>query len=463
MNKFWDNTSGSYIIGVEDLHKFLCECGFYTYKPTNQGRPILIKVVDKIVVQVSIDEIRDYCWNYIMGYPFQDENERKQVKDYFIRNRPLFSKDNIILLPAKDLNLVKDTKEKSYLFFNNFILEITKESVVKKSYDDVEGHVFSNDVINFFLNSEVVEDLKPEGEFNEFISDVCKHGNKETEKHNFESLITIIGYYIHRHKDPSNAKAVVFMDSYKDGAANGGTGKGITAQALGKIRGTVFEDGKLWDKNSNFRYSQVKYDTRILVFDDVPKNFDFEKLFPIITEKLVVERKYENKITIPFEDSPKILITTNYTVEGKGDSVKRRKVEFIFSNYYNPENTPETKFGHLLFIDWDQDEWEKFYLFITWCIKSYLEKGLIIPKFNVLERKLKQETPKEFRDYVNNHFEPLVKYDKKKVYDDFYTKFPDLAKVEINTFRNLLKLFSDAYGFGFYETHSGDINYFQFA
>jgi hypothetical protein len=42
-------------------------------------------------------------------------------------------------------------------------------------------------------------------------------------------------------------------------------------------------------------FSNLAYGTRLMIIDDVPKNFDFEKIFPLITEKAVVERKYENK------------------------------------------------------------------------------------------------------------------------------------------------------------------------
>ena len=54
------------------------------------------------------------------------------------------------------------------------------------------------------------------------------------------------------------------------------------------------------------------------------------------------------------------------------------------------------------------------------------------------------------------------KLNKNKVYENFYTKYPNHHNVEKTTFRNWLKLFADANGFGFHESHSGDDLFFEF-
>ena len=276
-----------------------------------------------------------------------------------------------------------------------------------------------------------------------------------------ESLKTIIGYLVHRHKDPANAKAVILMDTYKDGSPNGGTGKGLLTKGIGRVRESAFQDGKYFSSSDKFVFSLINYGTRLLVLDDVPKNFEFEKIFPLITEKAVVERKYENKFAIPFEESPKIVITTNYTVEGTSGSHKRRKVEFILSETFNTDYSPEDKFGHLLYIEWDDKEWLKFYLFIAFCIQEFLKKGIIEPMFNVAVRKFKLEASPEFIEYMDTDSPLGVKANKKTVYDDFYSKYPGHYKIEMTTFRHWLKYFADAYGFEFIESHSGNDNFFE--
>ncbi len=462
MIKFWTIASGSYKIDPEALHSFLIERGYYTFKPNNVKTVILVKVDGKKVKQVHPKDIREHCWRFIEAeYQFSSDEERRQIKSEFFKSYSYFSSNNLVLIPRIEINEIKDAPDKSYLFFNNYILEITAYGIVKKSYDQIEGHVFETDINDIDFKFEIPEKYELSGEFYEFLKDICKNPNKQAENQNLDSMITIIGYLSHRYKDPTNAKAIILMDTYKDQNANGGTGKGVFRQGLERIRKTVHQDGKFSSFSDRFLLSNVEYGTRILVFDDVPKNFDFEKIFPLITEKAVVERKYENKFTIPFEESPKVLITTNYTIEGAGLSHKRRKVEFIFSDTYNDKYDPEIKFGHLMYSGWDKNEWEKFFLFIAYCLQMYLLEGLIQPKFNIGERKLKMEASSEFIQYVNSNIEPGAKYNKKVVYDYFYTKFPSHFKIEMTTFRNWLKLFADAYGFGFYESHSGNDNFFE--
>jgi len=462
MKKFWTTASGSYKIDPEALHAFLNERGYYTFKPDSVNSTILVKVENRHVRQVSPKEIREYCWRYIESeYQFQEDEERKQIKTEFHRNRSYFSKDNIDLLPEIEINEIKDSEEKSYLFFSNCILEITEGSYIIKSYDEIEGHVFEGDIIHFDFNVEMKQSYEPEGEFYEFIKDICKNPDTDIQTANICSMRTIIGYLLHRYKDPGNAKAIIFMDTYKDGNPNGGTGKGLLTTALKYIRKPVFQDGKIYSTSDKFNLSEVTYGTRILVFDDVPKNFDFEKIFPLITERAVVERKYVNKFTIPFELSPKVLITTNYTIEGKGASYNRRKFEFIFSDTFNEDYTPEDKFGHLLFNEWDIEEWERFYAFMAYCIESYLWLELIEPEFNFSERKLKIEATSEFIKYSNEYLTVGIKYNKKVVYEDFYTKNPNHHRLALTTFRNWIKLFAEAYGFGFFESHSGENLFFE--
>ena len=469
MLKFWNSSSGTYRIDPESLHIFLSEKGYRTYKPAGVKTTILIKVENNTVREVSTNEIWNLCWEYIdTEYQFTDVNERRQVKDIFHRSKSLFHKQNLSLLKMINLNECKDMKDKSYLFFNDCVLEITVNSILIKDYSEIEGIVFETDICDFNLKTKLqslqktIEGLKPEGEFYEFIQDLCKNDNEIVSEKSLESLITIIGYLIHRHKDPANAKAIIFMDTYTDGSANGGTGKGLLTRGIGKVRESVFQDGKFFYSGDKFTFSNVNYGTRLLTLDDVPKNFDLEKIFPLITEKTVIERKYENKFVIPFEESPKVVITTNYTVEGTSGSHKRRKVEFILSETFNADYSPEDKFGHLLFVEWIDDEWTKFYLFMTYCVQEFLKKGLVMPSFNVGIRKLKMETTVQFIEFAQG-IEMGVKHNKKLVYEDFYSKYPNHHTIELTTFRNWLKYIADAFGLTFTESHSGNDSFFEFS
>jgi hypothetical protein len=83
-----------------------------------------------------------------------------------------------------------------------------------------------------------------------------------------------------------------------------------------------------------------------------------------------------------------------------------------------------------------------------------------MPSFNVGIRKLKMETTSQFIEFAQS-IEVGVKLNKKLLYDDFYSKYPGHRKIELTTFRNWLKYVSDAFGFTFTESHSGNDNFLK--
>jgi hypothetical protein len=460
--KFWTNASGSLKFDPEALHEFLKENGFGILKSEGLDGAILIKVEGRIVKTTTSREIRDFCWRYIgETFDFKDADERKQVKNLFYKEPSLFSYNNLLLMPQIVINEILDTVDMSYLFFKNCALKITAESIQKLKYEDIQGHVFEKDIIYFELITDNV--VRNSGDFQMFVFDICTHDNEEVEDNNLNSLMSIIGHMLHRFKDPSNAKAVILMDPYRGEGANGGTGKSLLTKAFEKVRPTVYEDGKFFHTKDKFALGQVNFNTRILVIDDIPESFDFSKLFPLITEKAVIERKYQNKYTILFERSPKIIITTNYWLKGSDESSNRRKIEFVLADFYNTMLTPETKYGGLFFIDWNNNEWENFYLFMAYCLWQYLKGGIIEPKFNVAERTLKINAHPKFIEYIKAQINQSVRYDKRIVYDQFYIQNPEVGKVELTTFTRWLRLYADAYGFKFNESHSGNENFFEYS
>ncbi|MCK4921096.1 MAG: hypothetical protein KAS71_08620, partial [Bacteroidales bacterium] len=393
---------------------------------------------------------------------FESESERKLVIAVFIKSPDSFSKANVNLLNTISIPFIADTEDKSFFFFKNAVIEISSENIITRKLDELDGYIWEEDIIDFDFSFSDAKSIVPKGEFNSFISDLSTHKDKKINDQNSDSLTTIIGYLLSRSKNPANPKAIVLMDTYKDGNPHGGTGKGLLSKALKRIRNTAFIDGKTHSSKDKFGLAHVSLGTKILVYDDVPRDFKFEKIFPLVTEDAVVERKYENKFTIPFEDSPKILITTNYTVEGKGSSHRRRKVEFIISDTYDDEYTPEDKFGHLIFLGWGDQEWQYFYEFMIHCVQMFLLMGIVEPKFNVRERALKMNASLSFIDFAKEDLEVSNKYNKREVYEKFYTKFPDHYKIEQNTFTGWLKLYADAKSLQLVESHSGSDNYFEF-
>ena len=64
------------------------------------------------------------------------------------------------------------------------------------------------------------------------------------------------------------------MDIYVNGQPNGGSGKTLLINAIGKVRNLSILDGKSLDLKEWFSFSSVDLGSEILLFDDVEKNFN---------------------------------------------------------------------------------------------------------------------------------------------------------------------------------------------
>ena len=174
--------------------------------------------------------------------------------------------------------------------------------------------------------------------------------------------------------------------------------------ALKAFKNVVVIDGKKYDNKSDFVYQRVSIDSQLLAFDDVRRNFNFEDLFPLITEGITVNRKNKDEIFIPFERSPKILITTNYIIKGIGHSHERRRHEIEFFQYFNAKRTPMQEYGRLLFDDWKEEDWAKFDNFMVFNLQNYLNNGLIAaPLENASRKRYIQETCAEFVEFIEDY------------------------------------------------------------
>ena len=134
-------------------------------------------------------------------------------------------------------------------------------------------------------------------------------------------------------------------------------------------------------------------------------------------------------VTLPFAESPKFLISTNYTIEGTGGSHEDRIFEVEFTDHYNARHKPVDEFGHRFFDEWDDEAWNDFYNVMLSCLRAYLMHGLVAYEHtNLAERKLRQQTAPEFLVFMADSVEVGVDYDKKDLHARFLSQYPDFAE-----------------------------------
>lgn len=442
VNKFWVRSEKGSISIVHYLYKeFLQHHGFYKFAPHDSLKYQFVKVTNNLIDRTTEEEIKDFVLGYL------ENMEDLSIYNFFADKTRFFKEDFLSLLDTVDVHFVEDTKEYSHIYFRNCAIKVEAEQITTVDYVDLDGFVWKDQVIDRDFEFCDVTDC----DFKKFISNIAGEDDRK-----IESLKSTIGFLMSGYKDPGFCPSVILNDEVITENPEGGTGKGLFVQGISMMKKVAMIDGKSFSFEKPFAYQTISTDTQVISFDDVKKHFDFERLFSAITEGLTIEKKNKDAIRIPFRYSPKIVITTNYAIRGKGNSFERRKWELELKQYYNKDFTPVDEFGKRLFDEWDEDEWCSFDNFMVQNLQFYLQRGLVKSEFkNIGIRRLASETCHEFIDWMGlvdgSKPNDILEYNKKIFKDDFYLDFikhnPDFGpKAKMTISRNAFYKWLHSYG-----------------
>ena len=409
--------------------EFLEKVGFYKYTPNGSENYIFIRIKSNVIESTSEDKMKDYVLNYLI------QLEDLSIYNHFAERTKYFKDDFLSLLSYKDVHFMCDTTTHAYLYYSNVALEVTHNQLNLVEYESLNGFVWRDQIID--RDFQICEVL--DCDYSKFISNVSEGSDTRV-----SAVESTIGFLLHGFKNAGYCPAVIINDEVISDDPEGGTGKGLFVQGVSQLKKNVTIDGKAFLFERSFAYQLVSVDTQILTFDDVKKNFEFERLFSLITEGITLEKKNKDAIKIPFSSSPKVVITTNYAIKGKGNSYERRKWELEFFAYYSKEFTPLDEFGKLFFSDWDEAEWCSFDNYMVQCLQLYLKKGLISAPFkNLKDRKFEAETCREFVTFIaeNKELFPYdVKINSNTVRIEFVLQNPDFSKLSHSKWNKWMKI-----------------------
>lgn len=436
MKTFWDTKKdGKAKVKKNLILSFLEERGYRNLKVN--GKWQVIKVKDNIVqiIEDSIEARRELISCIIES---EEVDNRGSILDQTLSSFKDIKRSGILdALEEISLNLLKGDEKTSYKFFLNGAVKVTASTIEVLPYSVLSGHVLKSEIIDF--NIRIVPFVETKS--SSFAQFLLRCMNKNT--HNYDSLLSALGFLSSSFKSSKVERAIVFCDENQNDAAEGGTGKSLTAKALVHFNKAVIEDGKNF-KQGQFVFQQIEFGTRLLVIDDTSKQFNFESLFSAVTGGFQIEKKYQDRFTIPFEESPRILITTNYTIFGRGFSFDRRILEIEFSNYYGRNIKPSDEFGSEFFSDWTNVEWNLFYNFMISCVSHFLDQGISEPIVRDRNAKrLRKETSRDFAEFVEEYDWPheISKGELFRLYKEHYGNHTWLS---IRTFNSWVKIYLES-------------------
>jgi hypothetical protein len=387
-DKFWSlNQDNKPFLNNFKFRRFLEMKNYFKNKPNPQSsfniiqrNGIFLEIKDEV-------DVKDFVLDYVLN-----NNLGEDVYNLLTGKMTTFKRDFLSQISTLKIDALKDTKDTCYLFYENGVVEVKKDSQILKPYDNFGLSIWKDQVIK----RNYIESDHHNSKYREFI---WKISGENVDRYN--TFQTVIGYLIHSYKSKGNNKAIILNDEMISDEPNGRSGKGLFWNALSNMKKVQSIDGKKFSFNDAFPYQSIKTDCQVLVFDDVKRNFTFENLFSVITEGIEITYKGKDTIKLPVEDSPKILITTNYVLKGNGGSHDARKFEVELSSFFNANYTPFDYFGHMFFDDWGLEEFARFDCYIIECVKKYLTNGLMnYESISLPFKKLEVEISKDLMDCI---------------------------------------------------------------
>ncbi|MFD3001452.1 primase-helicase family protein [Pontibacter toksunensis] len=431
-------------INYVKLINFYKSLGFARYD-IERGRSILILIENRVISEVTTNEITDKVISFLYKLDYNNYerlNSELLVNKFYKALGSYFSTDKLnrmVLDHYIDIN--QDSKAEAFFYYSNGYVRCTKDGWDLKEYSKLQNYLWKDQILsrNFkHIDVQKEEHYKKCGVFADFIGKVS---NEDEER--FKSLCSIIGYNLHTYTE-NKLKATILTDSRISDVADGRTGKTLFCKSLGHMRNYCEINGKDFDPvRDQFKYQEVNFDTQIVHLNDVRKYFNMELLFNDITEGIKVNKKGLQPFTVKL----KMIISTNQTIQIEGASARDRSIEFEFSDYFSDKRSPQDEYKHWFFTDWDAEEWAKYDNFMMYCTSVYLRIGLYQTRsINLEARKLRDQTNPEFIEFMTDlKVIPDEQYDKKKLFQDFKSRFNDYddGKLKQRRFTEWLRKYAD--------------------
>jgi len=438
-------------------------------KNSKSGK-MFIHVRNNIVREIKAKDIRAFFRNFV--YERYMPLEIREL----VKNTTKLSEQSLENLDEITLDFCNYTPVSQFFFFRNSIWEVTKEKIIE--HKKINRYVWEEELIDhkvkrlepaftvtdqpgennerkwnieisennkscffkFLINAsriywrkelEYKGDRMTEEEMTEYRKKykftidgpLLSPEEIEEQKHNLVNKIFCLGYLFHHYKAENRPWCIFAMDNKegRDDESNGGTGKSFCFETPRLFMKSVTLPGRnmKYITDNKHTLENVSEHTRYVLINDADKYTPFSFFFDAITGGITINPKQIKSFFIPFKNSPKFCITSNYTLRNIDPSTARRVLYSVFSDYYH-EKTDKNDYleTRMIFNDFNknlfreeysEEEWNADINFLVDCCRFFLsvvDRNIKIqpPIKNVILRNLRSDMTDEFFEWAKIYF-----------------------------------------------------------
>ena len=129
------------------IHQFkfwLQQNNFYKYFPSNSNTYSFIKKEQNLVEETNEKRIKDFVLHSLL----QRHEIGFQPYDLMAGSTKYFSPEFLSMLDSTEINMMEDTAETCYLYYNNCAVEIGKDTIIEHEHIDLNGYVWKKQIID---------------------------------------------------------------------------------------------------------------------------------------------------------------------------------------------------------------------------------------------------------------------------------------------------------------------------
>src|SRR5699024_6361651 len=113
------------------------------YPVSGENTFTFLKKEGNFIEEISANNIKDKILNILL-----DKGD-VNVYDYMASSKRVFEPSFLSMLDTAEFSMKQDSKDKAYLYFKNYCVEVNKTNKIKKiDYDSLDGFVWKNQVVD---------------------------------------------------------------------------------------------------------------------------------------------------------------------------------------------------------------------------------------------------------------------------------------------------------------------------